>query len=83
MNIADICSRLEALTEAVKGIEVGLEEMSYRGAGFADGLPNAWSNSAGVVLRARVVSRCLPIRRASARGEDGAAVVACNPTDAA
>jgi hypothetical protein len=35
MDIADICSRLEALTEAVRGIGLGLEEMSYRGAAFA------------------------------------------------
>ena len=35
MDIADICSRLEALTEAVRGIALGMEQTSYRGAAFA------------------------------------------------
>jgi len=35
MDIADICSRLEALTEAVRGIALGMEQTSYRGAIFA------------------------------------------------
>jgi hypothetical protein len=35
MDIADICSRLEALTEAVRGIALGMEQTSHRGAAFA------------------------------------------------
>ena len=34
MDIADICSRLEELTEVVKGIEVGLGRLSYGDAMF-------------------------------------------------
>ena len=35
MDIADICSRLEALTEAARRIEAGLEKLSDGGSGFA------------------------------------------------
>ena len=35
MDIADICSSLEALTEAVRGIALGMEPTSDRGAAFA------------------------------------------------